>query len=259
MAKYGMVIDLHQCVGCGACALACKNENNTGVRADGQSHNWADFVSRTSGTFPNTRYTQMPVLCNHCSDAPCVQACSVTPRAMFKADDNTTLHNQSRCIGCRLCQEACPYSESALDERSLAGEQYSVISFNPHGRPTLPEWRSTRELIPGCTGSPAEVVSKAGGLPPTLNQYRSGDYQPVRAAGVVEKCILCHHRVTAGLQPACVDACPAGARVFGDQDNPASPLSLALQAHAGSAKRLKEEAGTNPNVFYIRSYEDPTV
>ncbi|MDH4008316.1 MAG: 4Fe-4S dicluster domain-containing protein, partial [Desulfuromonadales bacterium] len=60
--KYGMVIDLHQCVGCGACAMGCKNENNTQARVGGQGYNWADFTMKTSGTFPNTMYTQMPVL-----------------------------------------------------------------------------------------------------------------------------------------------------------------------------------------------------
>ncbi len=255
--KYGMVIDLHQCVGCGACALGCKNENNTPARRNGQSFNWADFTMKTDGVFPNTRYTQMPVLCNHCVDAPCVEACPVTPKAMFKAEDNTTLHNQNRCIGCRLCQDACPYSQYDLDESSNRGESYSVISFNFHGRPSQPEWQDKQELIPGCTSSPAEMAGKAGATPPSLNRYRSGDYQPVRADGVVEKCILCHHRTTAGLLPACVDACPAKARIFGDLSDPASEISQVLKKH--KAFRLKEDEGTEPSVYYIRSYEDPTV
>ncbi len=257
--KYGMVIDLHQCVGCGACALGCKNENNTGDRADGQSRNWADFTMKTEGSFPNTTYTQLPVLCNHCSDAPCVMACPVTPKAMFKADDNTTLHNQDRCIGCRRCQDACPYSEHLLDDKkSNAGGQYSVISFNLHGKSTTAKWQDKRELIPGCTASGAQVAAKVGSSPPDLNNYQSGDYKPVRAAGVVEKCILCHHRTTAGLQPACVDACPANARIFGDLNDPASDISKALKTNGKTVKRLKEDEGTEPNVFYVRSYNDPT-
>jgi TatA/E family protein of Tat protein translocase len=119
-------------------------------------------------------------------------ACPVTPKAMFKADDNTTLHNQQRCIGCRLCQDACPYSQYVLDESSYRGDSYSVISFNIHGRPTYPEWRDARELIPGCTASPAEVAKKTGATPPDANMYESGDYKPVRSDGVVEKCIFCH-------------------------------------------------------------------
>lgn len=255
--KYGMVIDLHQCVGCGACALGCKNENNTPARRDGQSFNWADFTMKVEGTFPKTRYTQMPVLCNHCSDAPCVMACPVTPKAMFKAEDNTTLHNQDRCIGCRLCQDACPYSQYNLDAGSNRGESYSVISFNSHGRETQPEWTNDDELIPGCTASATQVVKKVGTLPPDTNQYLSGDYKPVRADGVVEKCILCHHRTTNGLQPACVEACPASARIFGDLNDPNSAIGQLLKKH--KAFRLKEDEGTEPSVYYIRSYEDPTV
>lgn len=255
--KYVMVIDLHQCVGCGACALGCKNENNTPARRNKQSFNWADFTMKTEGTFPNTRYTQMPVLCNHCSDAPCVMACPVTPKAMFKAEDNTTLHNQERCIGCRRCQDACPYSTYDLGEGSNRGESYSVISFNSHDRPSQPEWLGKEELIPGCTSSPAETAKKAGATPPDANQYQSGDYQPVRLDGVVEKCIFCHHRITHGLLPACVDACPARARIFGDLDDPESEVSGLLKKH--KYFRLKEEEGTDPNIYYIRSYEDPTV
>lgn len=256
MAKqYGMVIDLHQCVGCGACALACKNENNTEARKDGQGHNWADFIMKTEGTFPNTKYTQMPVLCNHCSAAPCVEKCPVTPKAMFKAADGTTLHNQERCIGCRACQTSCPYSKEELDEASYnKGEIYSVISFNPHGQPTQAFWRDKQEMIPGCTASAAEVVRKAGATPPDHNKYQSGDYQSVRKGGVTEKCIFCHHRVVNGLQPACVDACPAGARIFGDQNNPNSAIGRALKQNSANAFRYKESAGTHPNVVYVRSY-----
>lgn len=257
--KYGMAIDLHKCVGCGACALACKNENNTEARSDGQSHNWADFVMKTEGVFPKTRYTQMPVLCNHCSDAPCVGVCPVTPTAMFKAADGSTLHNQDRCIGCRQCQDACPYSELVLDDASNRGDNYSVISFNLHGKKTQSAWYDKTEMIPGCTASAAAVVQKAGGLPPDVNQFKSGDYQPVRKAGVVEKCIFCQHKVTNGEQPACVEACPAEARIFGDQNDVASSISKVKAANKKTLMRYREDEGTEPNVFYVRSYDDPTV
>jgi Fe-S-cluster-containing dehydrogenase component len=87
--------------------------------------------------------------------------------------------------------------------------------------------------------------------------YESGDYKPVRRDGVVEKCIFCHHRITHGRLPACVDACPATARIFGDLNDPASEVSALLKKH--KYFRLKEEEGTDPNIYYIRSYEDPTV
>lgn len=82
MRQYGMVIDLQRCVGCGACALACKSENNTRDREGGQTFHWADFLILTGGEYPKPRYTVLPVLCNHCSKAACVQACPTTPKAM---------------------------------------------------------------------------------------------------------------------------------------------------------------------------------
>ena len=94
MARLGMVIDLQRCVGCGACAFACKAENNTRTRANGQSFNWADFVMKTEGTFPNVTHWVMPVLCNHCTDAPCVKACPVKPKAMFKTPEGITMHDR---------------------------------------------------------------------------------------------------------------------------------------------------------------------
>lgn len=250
--KYGMVIDLQKCVGCGACALACKTENNTQARAGGQGYNWADFLIEIEGKFPEVKHTTMPVLCNHCTDAPCVENCPVTPKAMFKAEDGTTLHNQERCIGCRACQMSCPYSNEELDAASLGGTTYSVISFNPPQKATQAEWRDNSVLIAGATSSGAEVAKASGALPPNANMYQSGDYQPVRKDGVVEKCILCHHRTTNGLQPTCVDACPAGARIFGDQNDPNSAISQVLKTF--KATRLKEEEKTNPNVFYVRNF-----
>jgi len=252
MSRLGMVIDLQKCVGCGACAFACKAENNTANRANGQSYNWADFVMKTEGTFPNTTFTVLPVLCNHCSNAPCVEACPVTPKAMYKTPEGITMHDQSLCIGCRACQAACPYSAGELEDNSLAGEAYSVISFNFPDRDTQPSWADTSAMIAGGTASGAEVAKRAGATPPTKNDFASANVTPVRRAGVVEKCTLCHHRIAAGLQPACVEVCPSKARIFGDQDDPGSEIATILKTE--KSFRLKEEAGTKPNVHYVRKY-----
>src|SRR5665647_268421 len=188
--QYGMVIDLQKCVGCGACALACKTENNTQARANGQTYNWADMIFREEGKFPNPSFSAIPVLCNHCTDAPCVKACPVQPKAMFKTADGITMHNDERCIGCRRCQKACPYSAMDMDKEKAA---YSVISANDPKEAPHAAYRNTTEMIKGCTASGAEVAKVAGASPPYENKYIYPDYMDIRKKGIVEKCIFCAH------------------------------------------------------------------
>jgi len=251
MTQYAMVIDLRKCVGCGACALACKTENNTALRRNGQTFNWADFLHETTGKFPDTRYRTIPVLCNHCSDAPCVDACPVEPKAMYKTADGITMVNHERCIGCRACQKACPYSMEEVKRDGEYGE-YSVISYNEEGKPTQPFFADTTEMIKECTSSGAEIAKKAGDTPPHRTRYSHPDYEDVRRPHVVEKCIFCEHRVKKGELPYCVVACPATARIFGDLEDPKSEVAQLLKSHKHVVR--KPEEGTSPNVYYIREY-----
>src|SRR3990167_7545703 len=171
---------------------------------------------------------------------------------MFKTPEGITMHNDDLCIGCRACQNACPYSHAELDDRSLAGETYSVISFNPHQADTQPQWTDKSSMIPGGTASGAETAKMAGDAIPALNQFAAGGVDAIRRAGVVEKCTFCYHRTSNGLQPACVEVCPAKARIFGDQDDPNSEIAKVLKAE--KSFRLQEDKGTRPNVHYIRNY-----
>lgn len=248
MTQYGMVIDLQKCVGCGACAISCKTENNTQDRRNGQSFNWADFLYEESGTFPSVAHTTRPVLCNHCTDAPCVGACPVNPPAIFKTPDGITMINHERCIGDRACQRACPYSKETVN----TGE-WSVLSFNEFKKDTHPLYRDRSELIAAGTASGAEVARQANSIPPHRNRYSHPDYSDVRRAGVVEKCIFCDHRLKKGEMPYCVVSCPSGARIFGDIRDPNSEPAKLLKKHKSTV--LKPEEGTSPNVYYIRSFK----
>ena len=120
----------------------------------------------------------------------------------------------------------------------------------------------TREVIPGCTSSGADVSKKAGDIPPHRTLYKHSDYANVREKGKVEKCMFCEHRVLNGEQPYCVVSCPAKARIFGDLSNPNSEPSKALKTHKAvqlknnKGELLKQgEKGTQPNVYYIKSFK----
>jgi Fe-S-cluster-containing dehydrogenase component len=159
--------------------------------------------------------------CQHCENAPCVEVCMVG--ASYYRPDGIVMMDYDKCIGCRYCQVACPYNARAFNWDTFSGEN-----------PAVPTW-----------GSP-EV--------------------PRRPRGVPEKCSFCFQRIDRGLQlgltpgvdhlatPACVVACPTGARHFGDLNDPESPVSVLLARHP--SYRLREDLGTAPHVYYLPTREE---
>ncbi|UCE20504.1 MAG: 4Fe-4S dicluster domain-containing protein [Gemmatimonadota bacterium] len=226
-----MVIDLRRCVGCGACMIACKNENNVQENVA-----WASRISRTVGRFPYPKYEYMPTLCNHCEKAPCVKGCPTG--AMHKADGDITMHSPGKCIGCRYCITNCPYG---------------VIHFNEEGKHRF--WSNDKPLIENGTASAREVTQKARGrVLPYYNPARelSNPGTGIRRKGIVEKCTFCDHRLIKGELPYCVEACPTDARIFGDLNDPNSEVNQILSKF--NSRRLKEDLGTEPKVFYVREF-----
>ncbi|MBL8766829.1 MAG: 4Fe-4S dicluster domain-containing protein, partial [Planctomycetes bacterium] len=107
--QYGFLIDHRRCIGCHACTVACKSENQVPV---GNFRTWVKYVE--SGKFPEVKRSFGVLRCNHCTNAPCVTICPVT--ALDKRKDGIVDIDKDACIGCRACMQACPYDAIHLNE-----------------------------------------------------------------------------------------------------------------------------------------------
>ncbi len=148
---WAMVMDLRRCVGCQACVIACKSENNVplsvfrtvvDVTETGRMEEDPNGIVITDdGNYtPNVRKDMLPRICNHCDAPPCVEVCPV--KATFKRQDGIVLIDYNICIGCGTCVQACPYD---------------MRFFNPVQRTadkcTLCVHRIDRGLEPACVTS----------------------------------------------------------------------------------------------------------
>ena len=171
MPRYAMVIDLQRCVGCSACSIACRNENNV---PDGIY--WSNKITETSGTFPNVRYHYIPTLCNHCENAPCVRGCPTG--AMHKLDNGITMHDPKKCIGCKTCMAACPYGSRSMNYRD---PRPFIQKINP-AFPTRTkgvvekcnfcEERLARGLLPACVAACQDKALVFGDLDDSRSEVR---------------------------------------------------------------------------------------
>lgn len=102
MTRLGFLLDSGACIGCHACTVACKSEHDVPL---GVNRTWVNYVE--TGEFPDTNRHFTVMRCNHCDDAPCISICPTG--ALFRASNGVVDFDDSRCIGCKGCMNACPY------------------------------------------------------------------------------------------------------------------------------------------------------
>lgn len=158
--RYAMAIDLDRCTGCHACSVACKVENNlpNGIWWNRIMTVGGEAMDTPEGKFPNLRMEFLPMNCQHCENPACVKACPVG--ATYKREeDGIVIQNYDKCIGCRYCMVACPYSgvrqfnwkkpeyaiEVEMGDANVEPHQYNVVE-----KCTFCSHRLAQDLKPAC-------------------------------------------------------------------------------------------------------------
>ncbi|MGM0576042.1 MAG: 4Fe-4S dicluster domain-containing protein [Myxococcota bacterium] len=152
--RYAMAIDMRRCVGCNACVIACKTENDL---PDGAFRNW--ITTETKGVFPNLTQEIRSERCMHCTDAPCVNSCPTG--ASHYAEGGIVLVEEEKCTGCKACIASCPYDARYIHPEGFADKCTFCIHRVTRGQePACVETCPTEALIFGDVNDPESEISK---------------------------------------------------------------------------------------------------
>jgi molybdopterin-containing oxidoreductase family iron-sulfur binding subunit len=266
--RWALAIDLTRCTGCAACVVACQAENNIPVVGKeevylGREMHWIRIDRYFRGDPDDPTVAHQPVTCHQCENAPCEQVCPVAATVHDSEGLNVMVYN--RCIGTRYCSNNCPYKVRRFN-----------WFYNHHGP------RHPRSLARGSVGFPRPAQ------PSMLPQAKYTEIQKlgmnpevtVRSRGVMEKCTFCVQRIMAAkiaarnaavsprpfeeaepriadgvIVPACAQACPAEAIVFGDLRDGESRVSR-WHAHE-RAYAMLEELNVRPRLKYLTRLRNP--
>ncbi len=240
--KWVMVIDLDKCNGCGACAVSCQAENNVAVVGEkialqSRRMSWLRIERYFEGEWPNIRTVFLPMMCQHCGNAPCEPVCPVFATYHNPEGLNAMIYN--RCIGTRFCGNNCPYGVRKFNWFDFFDEK-DYYGYIPAFRKKDYVFRKP------------------------LDEQLNPDVS-IREKGIMEKCTFCIQRIRRGkdnakdegrvvkdgdIMPACGQSCPTGAITFGNVNDPDSKVhSLAKSKRR---HRLLESHGLETSVIYLK-------
>lgn len=153
-ARWAKVVDHTRCIGCHACSVACKSENDVPL---GVHRTYVKYVE--VGRFPATRRAFQVTRCNQCEHPPCVAICPTA--AMFRRADGIVDFDKSTCIGCKACMAACPYDAIFINPDDHAAEKCNLcahrieIGLEPACVVACP----TEAILVGDLGDPSSRVA----------------------------------------------------------------------------------------------------
>ena len=212
MMRWGMIIDLRRCIGCRACASACKQTNK--VRLD----RWRRVVDCGISGPPERQRTFLPISCVHCSEPPCLEVCPTT--ATYRRPDGIVDVHYELCVGCGYCIVACPYMARTIIFRNESGFVTGPSSREPDMVALNLDHVGVATKCNFCL--PRVDAGLAQGLQPGLDPAAT---------------------------PACVIACSTNTLHFGDLDDPDSEVSQLIRENKTAC--LQEKLSTDPSVYYI--------
>lgn len=225
--KWGLVVDIDRCIGCEACVVACQAENNVPINEEHlfrerRALEWIRIERYWEGEFPNVKARYIPVMCQHCENAPCEPVCPVY--ATYHNNQGLNVQVYNRCIGTRYCANNCPYQ----------------VRFFNYWEPVWPE-TLRNQLNPDVTVRSRGIMEKCSFC---VHRIRRAERSASRQDRDIQD---------GDFQPACAQACPTGTLVFGNLNDPDSKVSL--KALDDRRYKLFERLGTDPNVIYLKKVD----
>ena len=237
--KWGMVVDIDKCTGCQACVVACQSENNLPINTEEdfnqkRAFEWIRIERYWEGEFPNVKARFIPVMCQHCENAPCEPVCPVY--ATYHNNEGMNVQIYNRCVGTRFCANNCPYQVRYFNYWQPVWPESLTNQLNPD---VTVRFRGIMEKCTFCV----QRVRRAGRI--AVQEGRSINDDDMDAESGM-------------YAPACVRSCPTNALIFGDIGDPNTKVSKMKNealSPGGRGYQLLNHLGTEPNVIYLKKVD----